>query len=109
MTNILNHKKYIIMDMPSGNNNNSATRVQEFNQKFGCHYLNIREYIVKYGVDIANSMGANITLTQTEEEQINNGEIPNCLRIDGVHGNYWYYQIVAKAVYDKGIELGYWN
>ena len=104
----LTHDRYIIMDLPSGDNVRSAERVQSFNQEFGKHYLNIREYICKYGVTMANELGANITVSDSDQELINNGKIPSCLRIDGVHGNYWYYQIVARAVFEKGQDLGYW-
>ena len=108
MINHLGHDKYIIMDLPSGNNSDSAERVITFTQKFGKHYLNIREYICKYGLIITNSLGANIILTSQYKSDIANGKIPSCFRIDGVHGNYWYYQIVARAVYEKGKDLGYW-
>ena len=108
MINHLGHDKYIIMDLPSGNNTDSAERVITFTQKFGKHYLNIREYICKYGLIIANSLGANITPSSQDETDIANGKIPSCFKIDGVHGNYWYYQIVARAVYEKGKDLGYW-
>ena len=96
------------MDLPSGDNVGNAERVQSFNQEFGKHYLNIREYICKYGIVIANELGANITVSNSDQELINKGQIPGCLRIDGVHGNYWYYQIVARAVFEKGQDLGYW-
>ena len=108
MINHLSHDKYIIMDLPSGNNTDSAERVITFTQKFGKHYLNIREYICKYGLIIANNLGANITLSSQDKTDIANGKIPSCYRIDGVHGNYWYYQIVARALYEKGKDLGYW-
>ena len=104
----LTHDRYIIMDLPSGDNVGSAERVQSFNQEFGKHYLNIREYICKYGIVIANELGANITVSTSDQELINKGKIPGCLRVDGVHGNYWYYQIVARAVFEKGQDLGYW-
>ena len=108
MINHLEHDKYIIMDLPSGNNADTTERVITFTQKFGKHYLNIREFITKYGLTIVNNLGANITLSSQDSTDIGNGKIPSCFRTDGVHGNYWYYQIVAKAVYEKGKDLGYW-
>lgn len=109
MVNILDHNKYIVMDLPSGDNQTRASDVQAFNQQFGAHYLNIREYIAKYGIAIANGLGANIIVSEDDQVMIDAGKIPECLRIDGVHGNYWYYQIVAIAVYQKGVDLGYWG
>lgn len=108
MIDNLTHNKYIVMDLPSGDNIGSAERVQSFNQKFGKHYLNIREYICKYGIQVANELGANINLSDEDNTNLQKGQIPMCFKIDGVHGNYWYYQIVARAVYEKGIDLGYW-
>ena len=45
----------------------------------------------------------------TVGESLDAGVIPRVLRKDGVHGNYYYYQIVAIAVYERGKDLGYWN
>ena len=109
--NMINHiksKKYIVMRHPSGTNDGNAKDDQIWNQKFGEHFLNIRQYITTYGVLIANELGAEISISDSDQGLINNGQIPTCLRIDGVHGNYWYYQIVARAVYEKGQDLGYW-
>ena len=109
--NMINHiksKKYIVMHHPSGTNAEAVEDEQVWNQKFGEHFLNIRQYIATYGVLIANELGAGITISTSDQELINNGKIPACLRIDGVHGNYWYYQVVARAVYEKGQDLGYW-
>ena len=100
--------KHIVMSIPTGSSSETAVREQEFSAEFGVNYLNIREYICKNGIAYANSIGANITLSEDDKALIEKGTIPSCLRSDSVHGNYWYYQIVAKAVYDKGKALGYW-
>lgn len=109
MLQIIPHKKYIIMDYPSGSNSSAAARAQDFANAFGAHYINIRKYICDYGVDYANSLGAEIVPEESDTSSVQAGTIPSCLRIDGVHGNYWYYQIVAKAVFDRGVDLGYWS
>lgn len=109
MLSIIPHEKYIIMDYPSGSNSNAADRAQNFANAFGAHYINIRKYICDYGIDYVNSLGAEITPSDSDTSAIKSGSIPGCLRIDGVHGNYWYYQIVAKAVFDRGVDLGYWS
>lgn len=82
---------------------------QNFANAFGAHYINIRKYICDYGIDYVNSLRAEITPSDSDTSAIESGSIPGCLRIDGVHGNYWYYQIVAKAVFDRGVDLGYWS
>lgn len=108
MVENLTTDRYIVINHPSGNNETTAKSNQEWNQLFGNHFINIRRYIAQYGVQIANSLGANLEISEDDQELIASGTIPSCLRIDGVHGNYWYYQVVAKAVYDKGKSLGYW-
>lgn len=100
--------KHIVMSLPTGTSSGNANREQDFVAKFGSNYLNIRDYICKNGIVYANSLGANLTLSDSDQQLLNVGTIPSCLRSDSVHGNYWYYQIVAKAVYDKGVSLGYW-
>lgn len=109
MIAVLPHNKYIIMDLPSGSDSGAANRAQNFANAFGCHYINIRKYICDYGMDYVTSLGAEITPSDSDTSNLEAGTIPSCFRTDGVHGNYWYYQIVAKAVYDKGVDLGYWT
>ena len=108
MTENLTSNRFIVMDLPTGNDISRASSVQEFNQLFGSHYLNIRKYVSKYGIDIANKLGANITSSESDKQSVLKGEVPSCLKIDGIHGNYWFYQVVALAVFDKGKSLGYW-
>lgn len=102
------NEKHIVISLPTGTSSGNAVREQEFYAEFGANYLNIRDYICKNGIAYANSIGANITPSEDDKALIEKGTIPSCLRSDSVHGNYWYYQIVAKAVYDKGKALGYW-
>lgn len=101
--------KHIVMSLTAGTASENAKREQDFVAKFGSNYLNIREYICKNGIAYANSLGAGLTISDSDQSLLDVGTIPACLRSDTVHGNYWYYQIVAKAVYDKGVALGYWS
>lgn len=101
--------KYIVMSLPTGTASGNAQREQDFVSKFGSNYLNIRDYICRNGIAYANNLGAGLTISDSDQQLLDIGTIPACLRSDSVHGNYWYYQIVAKAVYDKGVSLGYWN
>lgn len=105
---IANDKRFIVMNAPAGDDLNNAVIDQQYALEFGNHFINIRKYICEFGVDIANSMGAGITLDANDLALVEAGSIPYAFRIDGVHGNYWYYQIVAKAVFEKGNDLGYW-
>lgn len=108
MADHLNHKKYIVVKYPSGTDTSETGSDQNFTQKFGKHFINIRKYLVRYGVPIANELGANITISPADQALIEAGQVPSCLRIDGIHLNYWGYQGVARAVHEKGKDLGYW-
>lgn len=104
----LNDKRYIVLNAPSGSDASNATIDQQYQLLFGKNFINIRKFICENGVSIANSLGANITLDSSDLALVAQGSIPLALRIDGVHGNYWYYQVVAKAIQEKGKDLGYW-
>lgn len=110
MVNILPHNKYIVLSRPSGSDATYTDLTEKFILEFGSHYINIREWLCKYGVAYANSLNADLEITTEDQALIDAGTIPSCLRYqNGVHGNYWYYQGVAKAVYDRGKALDYWN
>lgn len=110
MVNILPHNKYIVLSRPSGNDATYTDLTEKFILEFGSHYINIREWLCKYGVAYANSLGAELIISSEDQNLINAGTIPTCLRSNNsVHGNYWYYQGVAKAIYDRGKALGYWT
>lgn len=75
---------------------------------FGSHYINISRWIAKYGIEYANSIGANIVPSENDKNNISNLNIPQCFKVDGIHLNYWGYQCVARAVYECGKALMYW-
>ena len=76
--------------------------------EYGRKYINITEYLCKYGLS-----DLNITPTDTDIERMNNGAIPSSLLAnypsDTVHMTAGAYGIVARLVYERGVELGYWN
>ena len=72
--------------------------------EFKDHFVNVRDYMLSYGLE-----DSGITATEQDLTDIENGEIPTSLRVDDVHGNDYFYDIVAQLVYKKGKELGYWN
>lgn len=104
-------KKYIIIGMHyfySWVLYNGLTKEQLENAmllKYGNHYINLRKYMIEYGL-----ADAGLTTTETDTEAINNGNVPpSLLYSDGIHGNAYFYNILANLVNKKGIELGYWN
>lgn len=104
-------KKYIIIGMHyfySWVLYNGLTKEQLENAmllKYGNHYINLRKYMIEYGL-----ADAGLTATETDTEAINNGNVPpSLLYSDGIHGNAYFYNILANLVNKKGIELEYWN
>ena len=72
----------------------------------GRKFIDIIEYLVNYGL---SDLG--ITPTEDDEAAIANGVIPPSLKIpgDSTHLTTAAYGIVARLVYERGKELGYWN
>lgn len=73
-------------------------------ERFGNHFLDIRKYLIEYGLE-----DAGITPTAQDETDISNGEIPSSLRTDAVHLNSAGYSVVGHRLYKKGVWLGYWK
>lgn len=104
-------KKYIIVGIHYFYNwvlYNGLTKEQlenEMSLKYGNHYINLRKYMIEYGLD-----DAGLTPTESDTESISKGDVPpSLLYSDGIHGNSKFYNILANLVNKKGIELGYWN
>lgn len=104
-------KKYIIIGMHyfySWVLYNGLTKEQLENAmllKYGNHYINLRKYMIEYGL-----ADAGLTATEADMEAINNGNVPpSLLYSDGIHGNAYFYNILANLVNKKGIELRYWD
>lgn len=73
--------------------------------KYGRRYINLRDYMVNYGL-----ADAKITPTEEDTTAIANGEVPpSLLFTDKIHGNVKFYELLAKQVYERGQELKYWN
>jgi lysophospholipase L1-like esterase len=104
MINNLNHDKYIIIGLTSKSYHND---VEEKNKQlwanFGNHFLDIRRYILDYGLE-----DLNIAPSDNDNIAIVDGEIPPSLLTDNVHFNESGYELISRLVYKKGQELGYW-
>ncbi len=73
-------------------------------QAFGNHFLNTRTYLIENGL-------SDCGLMKTPEDMVNAqmGFISAQLRTDWTHFNSYGYYSKGKAIYLKGIELGYWD
>lgn len=66
------------------------------------HFLDIRSYILNYGLE-----DAGIEMTGQDRVNLAKGEIPSSLRSDYVHGNKYFYELLAKQLKRKLEYLGY--
>lgn len=103
-TKYLQTDKFIIMSQTSGYGSTHADLEAKLTQLYGRKYINLREYLLAYGLS-----DLSITPTEQDTTDISNGVIPTSLRTDSVHFTTAAYGIVARLVYERGIELGYWK
>lgn len=71
-------------------------------EEYGEHFLDVRSYFLAYGL-----AEAGIEPTSRDKADLKAGEIPTSLRQDYVHGNEYFYQILAGQIYRKMQYLGY--
>lgn len=71
---------------------------------FGEHFLNTRVYLMENGL-----ADCGLKAHRNDIIDLNNGKIPETLRYDYTHFNSYGYYSKGKAIYLKGIELGYWD
>ena len=72
-------------------------------KEFGNHFINMRVYLIKNGL-----ADAGLTTTTADKVYAAKGWISPQLRADWTHLNSFGYYAKAKAVYDRGVKLGYW-
>lgn len=77
---------------------------QALEDAFGDHFVNTRVYLLKNGLDLAG-----LKPTWDDLNAMQEGRIPEQLRADWTHLNSYGYYAKAQAVYERGIELGYWD
>lgn len=73
-------------------------------QTFGNHYVDVKDYLIKYGL-----LDSNLTPTTQDETDITNLVVPTSLRHDSVHFNDYGYKAIGNCVYQHGKDLGYWT
>lgn len=99
-----NTDKYLILSSPiDGNIGQYDGIFEQIATEFGGNFVNVFEYLLEYGL-----LDTNIVATETDIENLSFGRIPQSLRFDGVHLNAAGYRSVAKCVYKRGKEYGYW-
>lgn len=94
-------EEYIVIGLVTGDEGERAELEQAMEEAFGKHYLNIREYLCEAFYDTG------IIPTDFDEMLLAKGAVPGSLHSDAIHLNADGYRLVARAVYEKLIELGY--
>lgn len=69
---------------------------------FGCHYINLRDSLVRNGLQRAG-----LTPTSEDKDSITQGQVPPQLLTDGTHFTAEGYKEIARLVYCKFRQLGY--
>lgn len=92
------NKRFIVLSRPTSTDADD----QAFHDAFGRRFIAIRRYMVDYGL-----ADAGIVATTQDTADIAAGNVPASLRIDGVHGNAAYYNIVAQQVDARLREFGW--
>lgn len=96
--------KYIVLGLTNKPSNVIDTFNKVLASHFGYHFLDLKSYLVEYGL-----FDANITPTPKDLRNISKGSVPYSLLNDDVHFNRAGYEVIGKLIYNKGVELGYWK
>ena len=94
--------KYVVMGLSSGSSASRADEEAQMLSKYGVHYFNTRHMLSKYGMNIMN-----LTPTNSDTIEMNNGEVPSSLRSDSVHLNANGYTALGKMLAQKIRACGY--
>ena len=73
-------------------------------EAYGAHFFNTRTYLIQNGL---NDCGLDTTSDDLENFKL--GNISKQLRSDWTHFNAYGYYAKGKGIYQKGVELGYWE
>ena len=95
--------KFLLMCGFDGTGDYRENSEKLMTRAFGRKFVNVREYLVNYGLD---DLG--ISPTSDDTTNISNGQVPSSLRTDQTHLTTDAYGLVAKLLYERGKELGYW-
>ena len=97
--------KYIIVGLHTGNKDIRNNLENAMENAWGDHYINLREYL---STNALNEMG--IEATSEDIEMMKNGETPaSLLEADGLHFTSTGYQIIAQLVYDRMMQLHFFD
>ncbi len=96
-------EKYVVIGMTCRRVMPDIEKVNEIlADEYGEHFLDVRQFMLNGGLEYEG-----LAATSRDRADISKGEIPSSLRIDYVHGNKYFYDIIANMLYEKLQYLGY--
>lgn len=99
-----NTERYLVVGMTAKKIMQNIEEINnKLNDEFGCHFVDIRKYMLSYALS-----DLSIAPTEQDETDINNGEIPTSLRTDDIHFTNSAYTIIGNYIYEIGKTLLYW-
>lgn len=72
-------------------------------EEFGEHFINMRTYLLENALEISG-----LEADEDDLYNISQGRVPEIIKEDYTHLNSYGYYVMGVAVYEKGLELGYW-
>lgn len=93
--------KYIVIGMHSGSDKNRQDMEKLMSSVYGSHYINLRYYMVHYGLK-----DAGIEPDDLDKRQIAEGRTPHSLLKDRVHFTDTGYKLLGTLVYKRMEDLG---
>ena len=87
-----------------GSGTNDTNWEQALEDEFGDHFVNVRTYLIEYGLEITG-----LEPDYDDYNMAQAGCISTQLRSDWTHLNSYGYYAKACAVYEAGVDLGYWK
>lgn len=100
-----NSEKFLVLGLTTGSRQERAALERALRQEFGDKFVNLREYLSNEEVLSASDM----ELNEKGFEQISEGIVPDCLRIDAAHLNARGYELIGNYVFDRMEALGYFK
>lgn len=106
---ILNHQtrnndRFIIVGLHTGTAENRYELEQAMISEYGSKYINLREYMVTYGLQCAG-----IEANETDRQMLAEGMTPASLLSDTVHFNKVGYELIGNLIFDRMDSLGYFD
>lgn len=93
--------KYVVLGLVT--KNYSTAMNNQMANEYGDHFVDTHAYMIAHGFNITG-----LTPTQQDIDDINNGRVPHSfLANDYIHINQYGGQIVAMAIKEKLLSLGY--